>query len=989
MFISNRRRLFGAVLLSVVAAGASAQTTALPFKPVAFEYSRKLDRLIMISANPNRLHIYNPYTSETVSVALNQPPLSVSVGPDGLHAAVGHDALISYVNLERAAVEKTINVPTLASGIVAASSWIYTFGYGYSGSPQSVNINTGQSAPNTAAFSMTGAKLNTAVNEIYGTRDGTSPNDVERWEISTGPVTSETDSPYHGDFCIYGPVWFSPDGSRIYTGCGTIFRASTDPNLDMHYLSSITGVNQISSLDESSAVQKIALLRRGVSYGPAIDEGVVQIFQSAYLTPVGQFTLSGFDAAGKTYAPHGRAVFFTSDSTALVVVKQADSTSGILNDYAVQVIPLSAGGACGATFSTSSVDVPAEGTTGSVTINAPANCVYQATSLVPWITIVSGGLGSGDGALQWSVSANPDSVARTGTIILPGQVFTINQAVATATSPVYVPGYYAVDAAYAKAIDRLVLVSANPNRLHIVDVGARNDTVVQLNAPPLSVSVQPDGSMAAVGHDGWVTLVDLRAASVTKVYTVPTDVHRLILAGNGYAYLFPIAEWGDLFSLQLSSGQVFQTSAIYNGREPRLHVNGKSIYVGGAWQSKWDISGGVAKLAIGWPSSGGCGKLWLTEDGRRLFGDCGKAYTTSDVPTQDYQYNGSLSNTTGVVWLDEAARVATTAVIPSAGASYTSTARTISDTQVQLYGDAFLEYLGAIPLPQFKVGGSSFPAHGRFVFWNQSSTALYAVVQADSNSLLTAGTGIVQLSISDAMQVGVTTVVNAASQSEGRITPGEIISIYGSGMGPKAGASFTVDPISHKVNTNLAGTEVYISGVAAPVLYASDTQVNAIVPFEIYTSSPVILQVGYQSILSPGVTLTAGPAAPAIFTMNGSGSGQAVAANLDGTLCDSAHPAARGSYITVYFTGGGPTSPSGSTGAVAGSTLKRLTQTALATVADVPATVSFAGAAPTFVEGVYQLNLRLADNTPVGNAQPLILTVGNNSSPATATIAVK
>jgi uncharacterized protein (TIGR03437 family) len=308
---------------------------------------------------------------------------------------------------------------------------------------------------------------------------------------------------------------------------------------------------------------------------------------------------------------------------------------------------------------------------------------------------------------------------------------------------------------------------------------------------------------------------------------------------------------------------------------------------------------------------------------------------------------------------------------------------------VQLYTDSFLEYLGAIPLPQFTVGGTAFPAHGRYVFWDPSGTGLYAVVQADSKALLTGGTAIVQLSVSDGLLISANTVNNSASQTQGRIAPGEVISIFGTGMGSKSGTSFALDPVTSKVNSNLAGTEVYINGVAAPVLYASDTQVNAIVPFELPTSGQVILQVGYQGILSPGVTVTMAADAPGIFTMKGTGSGQAVAVNLDGTVCDSAHPAAPGSTIVVYFTGGGTTTPSGATGSVAGMTFKRLTQTALATVADVPGTVIFAGAAPTLLEGVNQLNLTLDAKTPTGPALPLILTVGNNSSPATATVAVK
>jgi uncharacterized protein (TIGR03437 family) len=195
--------------------------------------------------------------------------------------------------------------------------------------------------------------------------------------------------------------------------------------------------------------------------------------------------------------------------------------------------------------------------------------------------------------------------------------------------------------------------------------------------------------------------------------------------------------------------------------------------------------------------------------------------------------------------------------------------------------------------------------------------------------------------------------------------------------------------VTGKVNTNLAGTQVFFNGAAAPVLYASANQVNAIVPYETGYGSQLVMQTAYQGILSSGVTLTPADSAPAVFTVNGSGSGQAVAVNQDGTICDPSHPAAAGSYITVYFTGGGTTNPFGVTGSVTGSVLKRLSQTTSVTIGNQPATVTFAGAAPTFVDGVGQLNIRLADDTPSGPAQPLIVTVGLNSSSGAATIAVR
>ena len=89
------------------------------------------------------------------------------------------------------------------------------------------------------------------------------------------------------------------------------------------------------------------------------------------------------------------------------------------------------------------------------------------------------------------------------------------------------------------------------------------------------------------------------------------------------------------------------------------------------------------------------------------------------------------------------------------------------------------------------------------------------------------------------------------------------------------------------------------------------------------------------------------------------------------------------------FTEGGSLTPGGTTGSVTGSVLERLSQIASVTVGGQPATVTFAGAAPYFVDGVGQLNIQLAPNTPTEPAQPVILTVGINSSPGTATIAVR
>jgi len=230
-------------------------------------------------------------------------------------------------------------------------------------------------------------------------------------------------------------------------------------------------------------------------------------------------------------------------------------------------------------------------------------------------------------------------------------------------------------------------------------------------------------------------------------------------------------------------------------------------------------------------------------------------------------------------------------------------------------------------------------------------------------------------------------VTNSASGQTGAVAPGELIAIYGSGLGPASGLPFTVDPVTGGVDTTLGGTRVLIGSVAAPITYASDGQINAIVPYEMAGQSQVTVEVQYQS-RSASQTVSIANAAPGAYTLNSSGSGQAAALNQDYSINGPSKPAAKGSYVTIYFTGGGQTNPGGVTGSVTGSVLKWLTQGISVTVGNQPATVTFDGSAPTFVDGVDQLNIQLSPNTPSG-AQAVVITVGGVSSPSTATISVQ
>ena len=290
---------------------------------------------------------------------------------------------------------------------------------------------------------------------------------------------------------------------------------------------------------------------------------------------------------------------------------------------------------------------------------------------------------------------------------------------------------------------------------------------------------------------------------------------------------------------------------------------------------------------------------------------------------------------------------------------------------------------------------SNQAANGRDHFGTGNVFIVPTVVNGKVYVGTTNGVGVFGLLAGAASGVTVSSVTSAAGPALGVIAPGEIVKIYGTGLGPAVGAQFSVDPATGMVDSTLAGTRAcYSEAIAAPILYASATQVNAIVPYEIAGQAQVALQVTYQSSpsaqtsTSAVLTLQVAGAAPGVFTVSKTGSGQAAAINQDGSLNGPSNPAPKGSYVSVYFTGGGQTNPSGVTGSVNTEVLKYLLQTPSVTVGGQTAPVTFAGAAPDYVDGLNQLNIRLSNNTPAGS-QPISITAAGVSSPPVATIAIQ
>jgi uncharacterized protein (TIGR03437 family) len=126
--------------------------------------------------------------------------------------------------------------------------------------------------------------------------------------------------------------------------------------------------------------------------------------------------------------------------------------------------------------------------------------------------------------------------------------------------------------------------------------------------------------------------------------------------------------------------------------------------------------------------------------------------------------------------------------------------------------------------------------------------------------------------------------------------------------------------------------------------------------------------------------------APAIFTLNSSGTGPGAILNQDGSVNSAANPESVNRSIVVFATGEGQTIPAGVNGKLASPVLPKPVLPVTATISNVPAEVQYAGAAPGLVAGVLQVNLLVPAGATSGD---VVIRIGGNASPNGVTVAIR
>ncbi len=204
----------------------------------------------------------------------------------------------------------------------------------------------------------------------------------------------------------------------------------------------------------------------------------------------------------------------------------------------------------------------------------------------------------------------------------------------------------------------------------------------------------------------------------------------------------------------------------------------------------------------------------------------------------------------------------------------------------------------------------------------------------------------------------------------------QLVTVFGSGLGPREGQGIMLDGLERATaqpgpypSLLLGQRQIngVLGGIPLPVVFANDTQMTVQVPF--VPASYDTLFWSWRGLLLKYIKpIRVQSTTPGIFALGAA----AAALNQDSSINSPQRPAARGSVVQFFLTGLGEFGPPpGGPGAFnSTTTLQRVSEQVTARIGGTPAVVEFSGAAPGFISGLFQVNVRIPANAPTG-AQPV------------------
>lgn len=262
-----------------------------------------------------------------------------------------------------------------------------------------------------------------------------------------------------------------------------------------------------------------------------------------------------------------------------------------------------------------------------------------------------------------------------------------------------------LEARYSRGLDRLVIIATNPNALKIVDPFTGNIKTVILPTAVRSLQLSADGKLAAVLHEGALSLVDLQAATLVRTSATLGKQTDSFITNDGIAYLIGNSNggWADTSVLVLNArtgekvSELGWASGTFYGTQKGIFAASKNkAFLISEGLSPSDISyftidpktnkvltSGDSPYHGDYPMSS---PMFLSETEDLVFTRSGNFFQTSTL-----KYAGSLNLIGSIASMSNSMAMDETLVLTSVGVAYPYGAIN--------YQPAYKSYTGALFLP--------------------------------------------------------------------------------------------------------------------------------------------------------------------------------------------------------------------------------------------------------------------------------------------------
>ncbi|MCE4557476.1 PKD domain-containing protein [Roseateles cellulosilyticus] len=315
--------------VSISVLSATAGTVPLAYKPLLMRFSRSQNKLVVVSANPNQLHLVDPSAGTDLAIALPTAVKALSLSADGRLAGVLYEGSVSLVDVAAGTLLNTTSTNGTQTEVLTANSGIvFVMGQSsgsYGNQPiTAINARTGAILGNNGPYysgyyGVTRGVLSESLGRAYLLPDGYGSTSWTAVNVANGSFpgsTGGTPSSATGDYSMTNPLWLSTDESLLFSARGNYFRTS-----DLQYLGTLGGP-VLSVSHSATAAEAIAIVNAAPngSYSPQYPE-VLKRFTGSLLFPAGDIRLP---VIGGTQS-YGIAVFHASDDRRVAVVQTGSS----------------------------------------------------------------------------------------------------------------------------------------------------------------------------------------------------------------------------------------------------------------------------------------------------------------------------------------------------------------------------------------------------------------------------------------------------------------------------------------------------------------------------------------------------------------------------------------------------------------------------------------------------------------------------------------